>query len=127
MKLGASSLHVEGKGVDAARLEGYDRCRRGEVVVSRIRSQDDPVDGGGVNVVAGEEILDGFDAEEGSTLCGVLEDATLADPNTGHDPLVVGIDHLLEVGIGYLIFREIPSNSRDGCVDDTHRLLDILM
>lgn len=120
---GASSLHVEGKGVDTARLEGYDRSRRGEVVVSRIRSHDDPVDGGGVDVVAGEEVLDGFDAEEGSTLRGILEDATLADPDAGHDPLVVGIDHLLEVGIGYLIFREIPSDSRDGCVDDTHRLV----
>lgn len=118
---GASSLHIEGKGVDTARLEGYDRSRRGEVVVSCIRSHDDPVDGGGVDVVAGEEVLDGFDAEEGSTLRGVLEDATLADPDTGHDPLVVGVDHLLEVGIGYLIFREIPSDSRDSCIDDTHR------
>ena len=72
-----------GKGVDTARLKGYDRCRRGEVVVSRIRSHDDPVYGGGVNVVAGEEILDGFDAEAGSTLRGVLEDTTLADPDTG--------------------------------------------
>ena len=91
------------------------------MVVSCIRSHDDPVDGGGVDVVAGEEVLDGFDAEEGSTLRGVLKDTTLADPDTGHDPLVVGVDHLLEVGIGYLIFREIPSDSRDGCVDDTHR------
>src|SRR3970040_1841593 len=48
--------------------------------------------------------------------CGRLvgvRDAALADPRPGHDPLVVRVDHLLEVGVGEDLVGDVASPAGD--------------
>ena len=90
------------------------------MVVRGISGEDNTIDRCWIDVITLEEILDRLDTQIRSPLGGVLQDTAFAYPYTGHDPLIIRIDHLLEVGISQLIFGEITSYSRNSCVDDTH-------
>ena len=84
----------------------------GEQVVGRDRADDDGVDSGGVHAALRQGALGGCHRHVGGGHIRV-RDMALADAGPLQDPLVVGLDHLLEVLIGEEARRRVAPQRAD--------------
>ena len=85
---------------------------RGKKHVGRNRPHDNGIEIGGLDSALGKRFLRGFDRQ----IAGrnpLVHNMTLADADTLHDPLIVGIDQFFEVGVGEKAGRNESAESAD--------------
>ena len=112
----------------AAACAGADRVldQRGgrrEHAVRRDRGADDQVDVVGAEAGGLQRHARGGGAQAGGALV-VGGDAALADAGAVDDPLVRGLDHALEVGVGQDLGGQVLADADDaGCHEVSRRLI----
>ena len=85
---------------------------RGEKHVGRNRSHNDRVEFGRVDAALGQRVPRRLDRKIAGRNTFVHE-VTFADADALHDPLVIGINKLFEVGIGKKARRNVGAESAD--------------
>jgi hypothetical protein len=85
---------------------------RGKKHVGRNRSHNDRVELGRVDAALGKRSLRRLDRKIAGCNTFVHE-MTLADTDTLHDPLVIGIDKFFEVGVSKKARRNVGAKSAD--------------
>ncbi len=114
-KSGAGGLEVEGGGTRCADGVLDAAGGGGENGVGRAGGQDDEID-----VVGGDAcVLDGDAGGGGGHVGGefvVGGNAALANTGAGENPLVSGVDHLFEVGIGKDALGEVGTGANNGYI-----------
>src|SRR5262245_20734590 len=108
----ARGQHVDRAGAPAAETMLQDVGGGGEEHVGRGRAHDDEVDVLGHEVRVLERLLRRPEREIGGGLA-LVDDVALADARPLHDPLVVGVHHLLEVGVGQDALRGVRPHADD--------------
>ncbi len=108
----ASGGEVEAGGPGVAQAGLEEAGGGGEGLVRGEGPEDDQVEIGGVNPGPGQGRAGRLLGHEGDRLLAA-GDPALADPRPFQDPLVAGLDHLLQVGIGQNAAGEIAARGRD--------------
>jgi len=110
---GARGLHVEAADAVDARHVADEIGRRGEYEVRRRRGADQEVHLAGSGAGLLEESAHRFRAHMRSAQSLALEDVPLFDAGALDDPLVTGVDHLRELGVGKHVGRHVAEHAGD--------------
>jgi len=111
-KAGAGGGEVEAPGAGCADLFLHEAGSGGEEHIRRDGGDEDGLDLGGVNAAAAQAVARGLGGEVAGGYA-LVHDVALMDAGALDDPLVVGGDHLLEVGVGEKAGRNVSSYRRD--------------
>jgi len=108
----ANRLHVECRATRNAELALKQAGSTGENAIRCRGGDNDEIDIGWRN--AGS--LNGAQGGLGGQVTGIFilgRDVTLTDAGAGDNPLIRGIDHPLQIGIGQDSFRQVAAGARD--------------
>src|ERR1700677_704925 len=111
-KRGTRSREIKSPDIFRAQLVLYKTCGRGKKHVRSNRPYHNRIEVGSFNTALRERSLRRLHRQV--TGCDpFVHEMTLADANPFHDPLIIGIDHLFEVGVGKKTRRNISAESAD--------------
>ena len=110
---GTGGADVIGGGAGGADLALDMAGGGGEGGVGCAGGDDDQVDGLGVNAGLLDRLLGGAGAHVGSAFT-LVGNASFADAGAGHDPLVGGVDHLLQFRVGQDTGGKMDTGGKDG-------------
>src|SRR6266852_3431711 len=111
-KGGTGSREIESPDIFRAELILNETSGRGKEHVGRNRSHNDRVEIGRFDAALGERFLRRLDRKIAGRNA-LIHEMTLTDANALHDPLVVGLDHFFEVGVGKKTRRNVGAESAD--------------
>ena len=86
------------------------------MVIGSSRSQNEAIHFLRVCASLGQQLLDSLAGHIAGTEAFLVEDMALLDTDTGHNPLVVGINHTREFIVVQYIFGYVTTHTGDYCI-----------
>ncbi len=109
---GAGGGEIESPNALGAELVLNQASSGGEEHVRRNRADNDGIDIAGSETALGECPLRGLDREIAGGYAFV-DDVAFADADAGENPVIVGVDHFFEVGVGEKAGRHVGAEGAD--------------